>query len=240
MKLAGKTNIGLQRAQNQDDFLIKQLEDDVCFLLVCDGMGGAKAGSVASKRAKDDIFSYIDSYYKSSGDIEEMLIKSIEFANRNIFVNSNENEEHSGMGTTAVMAFLKGEKLTIAHVGDSRAYLINKDKIKPLTVDHSVVQTLLDEGKISIEEAKNHPQKNIITRAIGVCAYVDVDVLTMDMEENDVLILCTDGLNGIVEDNKIYEIVKHNHFYECTQHLIDIANSEGGCDNITVVMATLD
>lgn len=239
MKLAGKTNIGLQRTQNQDDFLMRQLDDETYVLLVCDGMGGANAGSVASKQAKKDIFSYIESHFKKDNefDIEDMLCKAISFANTNIFVESKECEEKIGMGTTAVLAFIHNNKAIIAHVGDSRAYLINKEKIKCLTVDHSVVQTLVDEGRISEEQAKNHPQKNIITRAIGVSLEVSTDISVIELYDNDILVLCTDGLNGFIEDTKIFETIINNDFYKCPQLLIDMANSIGGSDNVTVVMA---
>jgi len=241
MKIVGKTNIGLQRTQNQDDFLGRHLDGDVYILLVCDGMGGANAGSIASRQAKKDIFSYVESHYKKDEnfDVADMLCKAFNFANTNIFVESNQNEEKVGMGTTAVLAFINDNTATIAHVGDSRAYLVN-DGIKRLTVDHSIVQTLMDEGRISEEQAKNHPQKNIITRAIGVSLEVDTDISIITIDKDDVLVLCTDGLNGLIEDGQIFGIINNNDFYKCPQLLIDMANAKGGNDNVTVVMAMLN
>lgn len=239
MKLAGKTNIGLQRTQNQDDFLMRHIGENAYVLLVCDGMGGANAGSIASKQAKKDIFSYIESHYVNelNFDVASMLCKAISFANTNIFVESSQSEEKIGMGTTTVIAFVSGNTVTVAHVGDSRAYLVNKDEIKCLTVDHSVVQTLVDEGRISKEQAKNHPQKNIITRAVGVSLDVVTDVVAFTLKDNDIIILCTDGLNSLIEDKQIFETIINNDFEKCPQLLIDLANSSGGNDNVTVVMA---
>lgn len=238
MKLSGLTNIGLQRVQNEDAFLIKQINDYTYFLLVCDGMGGANAGGLASQFASEYIYSYIKEHYNEDNFNNNLLVDAINYTNKNIFNHANMIDEHKGMGTTAVLAFIRKNELTIAHVGDSRAYIIKKDNIMALTTDHSIVQTLLDEGKISEEQAKNHPQKNVITRAIGVSSFVEVDVKNFILDDDDILILCTDGLSGFLEEKEILNIVNQNKFNLCAQALIDKANELGGADNITVIIAS--
>lgn len=239
MRIVGKTDTGIQRDHNEDSFYISPLlQENTQWCIVCDGMGGAKAGQVASMVAVEFIKEFIQNNYNQGVDVGEMLKNAIIGANAQIFIDSKENIEYEGMGTTVVVAFFENEKVTIAHVGDSRAYLVNINEITALTIDHSMVQNLLDDGKISKEEAKHHPQKNIITRAVGVNPKVDIDITKRSLQETDVIVLCTDGLTGLVEDKVIHNIVANQSFTQCPDLLVEVANQNGGTDNITVVVAT--
>lgn len=239
MIIAGKTDIGLQREHNEDCFYISPLlNTNTQWCVVCDGMGGANAGQVASHIAADFIRQYITDNYGNGLQVPELLTNAIVGANAQIYIDSKENKEHEGMGTTVVVAFFENGVVTIAHVGDSRAYLIAENQIAALTNDHSMVQNLIDDGKISEEEAKNHPQKNIITRAVGVSPTVDIDVTQRSVNQTEILLLCTDGLSGMVDDREILQIVSQNSIAQCPDALVKAANDNGGLDNITVVIAT--
>lgn len=237
-----KTDKGRMRANNQDAYFAGELEGGAVFAVVCDGMGGAKAGNVASETAVKLISEYVLQSYIPKMDvsgIERMLKSAVENANLEIFEMSQKNEELKGMGTTAVVAFVKENEAVIAHVGDSRAYLA-AEQLTQITRDHSVVQTLLESGKITPEDAKKHPDKNVITRALGAEENVVADIDVVCLNKGNILLLCTDGLTSYVEENEVFKVLKNFDGNAAVEKLVDMANQNGGGDNITVVTLTTD
>ncbi len=234
MKYAYSTDVGKRRTNNEDAVFANNLDAEANVYIVADGMGGHNAGEVASKNVIQIVSSILN---EQEAITQELIIKAIESANKSIFEMSKENKELSGMGTTVVVAVTAEKQFTIAHVGDSRAYLITKAGIQVLTMDHSWVQELINTGALTQSEAKDHPQKNVITRAIGIDKDVKVDVLQGEWNEGEILLLCSDGLNTHVEDNEIYDIISQSSDIEiAVAELIDLANNRGGSDNITVVL----
>ena len=230
MNVYAKTDIGKTRETNQDAFDTGYFNDGTVWAVVCDGMGGVSGGQVASSLCIDKTVNAIKRSYREDmtvNNVKNMLVSAINAANSYVFDESLKDRELKGMGTTIVAVVIINNIAVVAHVGDSRAYIVN-DTIKQITKDHSYVQLLVDNGKITLEEAENHPDKNIITRAIGIEGFVDVDVDIVDIKEEDILLLCTDGLNGYVRDDDILKTVK------------ETANLNGGHDNITVVLISSD
>lgn len=240
MKIYSRTDTGMVRTANQDAFFAESLDDDTAFAVVCDGMGGANAGNVASENAVKSISGYIKRSYNPSFDtesIEKMLKNAVVSANIELYDMAVSNTAFSGMGTTAVIAFVRNGIAVLAHVGDSRIYLVN-DGIKQLTRDHSVVQSLIESGKITPDDAKVHPKKNVITRAVGAEENIAVDTAVLEINDNDILLLCTDGLTNYLDDADILNSVKTICSPEIPNNLVDKANKNGGGDNITVVILT--
>jgi len=240
LKIAGRTDIGLVRETNQDAFKIVALNDKAGFALVCDGMGGVNGGDRASSIAKLEISDTIVSAFNeklSDDDIKNLMLRAIDNANKKIFNASIKNPDLSGMGTTVVLAILIHDMAYIAHVGDSRLYHYRDSKIRQITKDHSRVQELIDRGFISKEEARVHPEKNMITRAVGIGNDVNVDVLTLHLKDGDKLLLCSDGLSNICTDEEIAFVLREKTAETAVKTLIDLANMGGGNDNITVVIA---
>lgn len=238
MQLFGMTDIGQKRETNQDVFCTKQMTEHSGFVIVCDGMGGS-AGGLASKMACGILAEYFINHNISMvrGDAaKQMIITALSEANVSVYKTSNLEPGCKGMGTTAVVAVILGNTAHIAHIGDSRAYVLKNDKIYQVTKDHSVVQELFDQGKISRDEVQNHPNKNMITRAIGVNILVDIDYLEIPFEANSKLLLCTDGLSNMVPDSSIEKILKKHEPQIVCQKLIELANKGGGYDNITVAV----
>ncbi|MDO4608523.1 MAG: Stp1/IreP family PP2C-type Ser/Thr phosphatase [Clostridia bacterium] len=238
MRIFTKTDIGKMRSINQDAFFAKVLSNGSAFAVVCDGMGGASAGDIASKTAVDIISQYFLNSYSpnmSSDDIAKLLNNAILSANLEIYNLSLQNEQLQGMGTTVVAVVASENETVICNIGDSRAYLLGDD-IKQITRDHSVVQSLVESGKLSPEQARTHPEKNIITRALGVEDDVLIDNYCVDIDKNDIILLCTDGLSNLVDSNSLLNIVKSNDLDNITNKLIEQANSNGGKDNITVAV----
>jgi protein phosphatase len=233
MNVEGLTNIGLIRNTNQDNFLINKKYN---LFLVADGMGGHESGDVASSIAVKTVEEFFEKYWnnKSTADLLEKAFKE---ANRAINNYSKKFGENYLMGTTLTAAVINNKTAYIAHVGDSRAYLINKDTIKLITTDHSYVRELVRNGSISEEEAVLHPHKNILTRALGIDKEVNFDLLEITLEKNDLLLLCTDGLFNCLSDELIHNIVKKAAcLKEANQNLINESLNFGGEDNITVVL----
>lgn len=238
MRIVAKTDIGLKRPSNQDSYAAGELPDGVAWAVVCDGMGGAAGGNVASSNAVKIISERITSSYRpnmSPNSIKNMLISAITAANISVYDMSRANTELEGMGTTVVCAVVTNGVAYIAHAGDSRAYALSGEKVYQLTRDHSVVQELVERGQITELEAKNHPRKNVITRALGVDSELKVDYCEYDLNDNDIIILCTDGFTNFVDDDEFLNIVKNNTYYEIADLLVSKANENGGGDNITVV-----
>lgn len=238
MRVFAKTDKGKVRSINQDAFAANILSGGAALAVVCDGMGGASAGDIASRTAVDIISQYVLNAYNpsmTSDDIIRLLDNAIASANLEVFTLSQKDEALSGMGTTVVAAIVRETQAVICNVGDSRAYLIN-DNLCQITRDHSIVQTLVESGKISPEEARVHPEKNVITRALGVEENILTDSYVVDINENDMLLLCTDGLSNYADSESILRIVKDNALDKTTDLLINKANAGGGRDNITAAV----
>lgn len=238
MQLFGMTDIGQKREMNQDIFCTKQMTTQAGFAIVCDGMGG-RSGGLASKMTCGILAEYFINHNISmvrSDAAKQMLVTALSEANVAVYKTSNLEPGCKGMGTTAVVAVVLDTVAHIAHVGDSRVYLLRNDKIYQVTHDHSVVQELCDQGKISKDEAQNHPNKNMITRAIGINLVVDIDYLEVPFEGSSKLLLCTDGLSNFVSDAIIEKTLKKYDPETVCQKLIEQANKAGGYDNITVAV----
>ncbi len=238
MKIVAKTDIGMRRGSNQDSYAAGELPGSVAWAVVCDGMGGAAGGNVASSTAVKLISERISSSYRigmGTKSIRNMLTSAISAANISVYDISKSNDELSGMGTTVVTAIVADGVACIAHAGDSRAYFLTDGKLRQLTKDHSVVQEMVDTGRLTPDEAREDPRKNIITRALGVGEELRIDFCEEEMGENDLLLLCTDGLTNFIEPNEISELTGDGRFYEYAERLVDRANRNGGGDNITVV-----
>lgn len=235
----GKSDVGKVRTTNQDTYHISKISDNVAWSVVCDGMGGASGGNVASLVAVGALSDNINRNFNvqmEDESIKNLIVSSI--VNANVLVNqkAHQNSELSGMGTTVVLTFLNGKNAHIAHAGDSRAYLIKENDIFQITHDHTMVQYLVDTGEITVEEAKNHPKKHLITRALGVQENIDVEYNYLQLDRNDKIIMCSDGLTNLVEPNEILRITKENAIDVAIEVLVELANERGGTDNITVVM----
>ncbi|MBQ6265123.1 MAG: Stp1/IreP family PP2C-type Ser/Thr phosphatase [Clostridia bacterium] len=240
MKITAKTDVGTVRKQNQDSCAAGEISEGISWAVVCDGMGGAAGGAVASTMAVrmiSDIISAVRRETLTESYIRSLLISSIENANTKIYDYSCSNPELSGMGTTAVAVITVDDKAFIAHVGDSRAYKLSENgSIVQITTDHSMVQQLVEMGNITPEQARIHPERNIITRAVGVDEKVRVDFSCEEFNTGETLLICTDGLSGYVEDSEIAKTVKNEDFRECADRLVNLAVENGGGDNITVVL----
>lgn len=239
MKITGKTDIGAVRSKNEDAFDYGVLPDGTSWAIVCDGMGGVHGGKVASAAAIEMVSEKIKKCYNPSmsvSSLENLLLSAITTANVDVFDRGIYDSFLKGMGTTIVAALIKKKEACIAHVGDSRAYIMNGNSIRQITKDHSLVQEMLDKGQITKEEYENNPIKNIITRAMGVDEDIDIEFDYAYLEDGECLLLCTDGLSGMVTDKRIHEIYCTADFDSLAQKYIDEANGNGGKDNITVVI----
>lgn len=240
MRAFALTNMGVQRNTNQDYAYVSEMKIGNLpnILIVADGMGGHKAGEVASEQAVNAVIESIKQ--NESEDKITIIEKAIEEANRRILDMSTSDEKFKGMGTTLVVATLENDILYVANVGDSRLYLIEDNEIKQITRDHSLVQEMVSMGELDKESARTHSRKNVITRAIGVDTKIIADFFEVDIKENTKILLCSDGLSNMVEDSQISRIIDEcaEKTLEDTVHkLIDAANENGGCDNIAVVLA---
>lgn len=238
MKIVAKTDRGKVRATNQDAYFVGEFPGEVAWAVVCDGMGGAAGGNIASALAVKVINERISASYNphmKESSIKNMLESALIAANLEVYDLSIERSELNGMGTTVVCAVVKDGQAYIAYAGDSRAYISSGGKLTQVTVDHSMVQDLVNKGKLTSEEAAVHPNRNIITRALGVQDTIDVDFKQVDFAPGDILILCTDGLSNYVSAEEISEVVKDTKYYAFADRLVKKANTNGGGDNITVV-----
>lgn len=238
MQIYANSDKGLLRENNQDAFAYEILSSNAFFAIVCDGMGGANAGNVASEFAVRVIKDYLLRSYRtgmSSSQIENILRSAVYSANTAVFEAASKDESLKGMGTTAVVLLVEGNTGYILHIGDSRAYSYYDGYLTQLTVDHSMVQNMIDSGEITPDEAQNHPNKNIITRALGVADEVNGDMNFIDLNAGEIILLCSDGLSNYVSTDDIIETL--DGFDEnVASRLIDKANACGGGDNITAVV----
>ncbi len=240
MVICVSSDVGKIREINQDSYFYCD-NNQLPIFVVADGMGGHNAGEIASNlaiqiikeaynREKDRI---VEKELELPRFINETLIK----ANNRVFMEANEQESCQGMGTTITMGFIYENELFIGHIGDSRAYLLRDGELVQLTQDHSLVAELVRNGSISQEEARNHPQKNIITRALGTDSNVNIDIVSRDLQNGDIILLCTDGLTNMVSEKRIREIlISCGDLKNICDTLINSANALGGFDNSTVMV----
>ncbi len=240
MQSWGLTDTGCVRSQNQDAYQIVQLDRSTSVYVVCDGMGGAKSGNIASSLAIEVFVQELKRVHKSGmtpEHIEQMLISAAKLANFTVFEQANQFEEFRGMGTTLVAAYVTGNKVTVINVGDSRCYLVNSDGIRQITTDHSLVQRMVSRGELTPEQARTFPGKNFITRAVGTEATIECDVFHETLARGDALLLCSDGLTGVVDDQEIlFEVVHGVNKDNCCQRLLDIVKMRGAPDNVTSIL----
>lgn len=233
-----QTDVGLRRENNQDSFLI---DESLGLYLVADGMGGHRGGEVASRIAVDTIRDVVDRTLKESGSRKPnpraLLAKAYEQASHRIYDRSMENNaELQGMGTTLVSAYYAGDVLYVANVGDSRAYLFSKGFLWQITEDHSLVNEQLRAGLIKEKDVEKFAAKNVITRSVGFERDVQCDILERQMQPGDLVLICSDGLSGMVDDSKIAEICKTSKTDEIVSKCITEAKANGGDDNVTVLV----
>jgi PPM family protein phosphatase len=229
---AGVTDTGQVRPANEDAYLVGE-----SVFAVADGMGGHLAGEVASATALEPIEELDGKVFPDATEAVSALREAVVAANDRVSRMAADEPSYRGMGTTLTATMIEGRRVHIAHVGDSRAYLLRNGHFSQLTDDHTLVQHLVDEGQITREEAATHPQRSIITRAIGVSREVDVDSMSLDLEPGDQLLLCSDGLTGVVEDEVIEsELTPDVEPQEALDRLVERANAAGGPDNITIVI----
>lgn len=232
MQAEAVTNIGLVRKMNEDAFIC-DVEKQI--FIVADGMGGHLAGEVASKLAIDTVYQAINEY--ESGTPSEFLREAFYKANNCIYEGAKQEPQYAGMGTTLTAAWIVEGQIYVNHVGDSRAYLIRDGKIKSLTKDHSVVGELMRGGGITEEQAMVHPQKNVLTRALGSTSLVEVDGCNFSLLSDDYLLLCTDGMSNLVTSEEIAEIiVSMEDINKAVKELLNLALERGGYDNITAIL----
>ncbi|MEX2504411.1 MAG: Stp1/IreP family PP2C-type Ser/Thr phosphatase [Egicoccus sp.] len=232
LRATGGTDVGRVRTGNEDAFLIAE-----SVFAVADGMGGHLAGEIASAKALEPVEALDGRVFGDTGDADAALRAAVIEANDVVSQMADDEPAYRGMGTTLTAAMLEGSRLHLAHVGDSRAYLLRNGRFEQLTDDHTLVQHLIDEGQITREEAASHPQRSIITRAIGVSHDVEVDSMTIEIEADDQVLLCSDGLTGVLDDGFIAEELNSgDEADQIIARLIDAANQRGGPDNITIVI----
>ncbi len=241
MQFFSLTDTGKCRTNNEDSYGVKEIAN-FTVLVVADGMGGANSGEVASAKAIETVFEALKkplSKKPSLPEIPRILTKVMDKANATVYKLSVSDSEKTGMGTTLDMCIVAENTVYIAHIGDSRVYKVSAEgAITKLTKDHSLVEYLLETGALTPEEAKHHPQKNIITKALGTAPKIEADIISRDIVNGDRLVICSDGLSNMVTDETIAGVAAENTpLAERAQKLVDLANNAGGRDNITVIIA---
>ncbi|MFZ5646539.1 MAG: Stp1/IreP family PP2C-type Ser/Thr phosphatase [Bacillota bacterium] len=236
MRWSQATEVGLVRKQNEDSICVVP---DLALFAVADGMGGHLAGEVASRMAIESITRQL--WDGDRSEVEKNLLEGARLANSRVYEASGKDVTCRGMGTTLTAAVIRERDLVLVHVGDSRAYLIRGEKIISITEDHSLVQEMLKLGGITKEQARDHPHRNVLTRALGTDPTVEVDLFRLRLEQGDFVLLCSDGLNGLVEDEEIMRLVKAAPGPDqAVKNLVDEALSRGGTDNISVIVVEID
>ena len=242
MKAFGISDKGAVRKENQDSFrfVLSETEDTLCAVL-CDGMGGALSGSVASAMAVDTFMSHAGNSLDSSSspaDMRQILKEAVNYANIKVYDRSFADFSCMGMGCTLVAMLVNGRRCLLANVGDSRAYILSKGAIAQVTKDHSLVEEMVEKGEISAEEARTHPRRNIITRAIGVEAGVRTDIFDLKLSPGTRILLCSDGLSNLVTDNEILSISEGcPDLDKAASMMMELALRRGAPDNVTVFIA---
>lgn len=240
MQYWGITDPGCTRTQNQDTYQIEVLDRNTLLGVVCDGMGGAKSGNVASTLAVDVFVQEVKRTWVSGMDPEQqeqMLRNAVKLTNFTVYDQAQQFEEFAGMGTTLVAVLIHGKHVTVVNIGDSRAYSVKADGVRQLTVDHSLVQMMVSRGELTPERARSYPGKNFITRAIGTEPAVECDILYRRLESGECLLLCTDGLSNLVDEQEIlFEVVHGVNKKSSCERLLEIAKNRGAPDNVTCVL----
>ena len=240
MQSWGLSDQGCVRKQNQDAYHIENLDRNSQLCVVCDGMGGAKSGNIASSLAVDVFVQEVKRSWTAGmkiSEIEQMLQSAVKLANFTVYDQSMQFEDFDGMGTTLVAVLVRGRHATVVNVGDSRAYLVDRNGIRQLTKDHSLVQMMVERGELTPEMARTYPGKNFITRAIGTEPMVLCDIYHLELEKGDCLLLCSDGLSNMMDDQEIlFEVVHGVNKQNCCQRLLDIAKNRGAPDNVTSIL----
>ena len=240
MKAFGLSDRGSVRKENQDSFRL-ELAGTLMTAVLCDGMGGARGGSIASSLAADAFMSHAANSLdesSTSSDMREILLEACSFANSQVYERSFQELTCMGMGTTLVAALVSGRRMLVANVGDSRAYLLSRGKLTQITTDHSLVEDMVARGKITREEARVHPKKNVITRAVGTEASVKTDIFELKLSPLSRLLLCSDGLSNVVPDAELQKVLREEKDPEAAcRTLLDMALAAGAPDNVTVLIA---
>lgn len=238
MQIEFQTNVGRKRKNNQDNVGIYRNKKGIALAIVADGMGGHQAGDTASYLAVTGLGEvWKETALTQKTDVADWLVGHIQEENARIYDKGSSDPAMFGMGTTVVLVAILGKELILGHVGDSRAYIIRKGAIKQLTEDHSLVNELVKTGEITAEMAEIHPKRNILIRSVGVPGQVEVDVSSLAVEHDDYILLCSDGLTNMLQDERINQIVNSNMtLEEKVEVLIDEANKAGGTDNITALL----
>lgn len=232
IKATAMTDIGSKRRINQDAFL---KDDSLGFYVVADGMGGHRGGEVASQLAVKSLQEFVQTHHHGMPP-DAMLERAINVAGEQIFKMAQENEELAGMGTTVMAMLFNNDRLYVGQVGDSRAYLISGNSIWQITEDHSLLNEEIRAGRISAGEAANYQFKNVITRSVGYENQVLVDIYRRQIRHGDIYLICSDGLSGLVETSQILEVIRRCGPEKAVKELVDLANKQGGDDNISVVV----
>lgn len=238
---AAASDIGLIRKNNEDSYAIVTLDRPFpCGLIVADGMGGHRKGELASRIAVDYATEQLTARLQEGTTRDELtniLADICKKANIKVFLGSLESEDNRGMGTTLTMAIAYPDQLFLAHVGDCRAYLLRDNELNQLTLDHTLVQEMIDAGTLKVSDSQTHPRRNVLTRALGAPEYMQPDTLTVNLERGDRLLMCSDGLHGFVDDETIRTVLRKEKSTEkAVNRLIALANEQGGEDNVTVLM----
>ena len=243
MQIWGLTDPGNIRSQNQDAYNIVEFGHDRALMIVCDGMGGAKSGNVASSMAAEAFVAEVRRSQRLALSVErvkQILLGALELANKAVYEHAKLGDEYSGMGTTLVAAFLLKNTAVVINVGDSRAYHFSAQGVHQVTRDHSIVELMVQRGELTPEQAKTYPGKNLITRAVGTEPEVEGDLYVQELHKDDCLLLCSDGHSNEMDDQEIlFEVVHGMKKSTCCERLLSIAKNRGAPDNVTVVLAAV-
>lgn len=239
MRVFAKSDIGKARDMNQDSYYVSQPSETVGLYIVADGMGGYNGGEIASKLAIISAKNYIENNFvkteHSKEELQKLVKNAIEYANMVVYEKSKEDKSLEGMGTTIEVVLACENRIYIGHIGDSRVYRIRKNIIRKLTVDDSYVQKLVKDGTITKEEARSHPKKNMLTKALGCTSFVEPIVTVKGFLKDDIIVITSDGLTNMVSDEEILKIINED-IEKASEKLVEKANEAGGLDNITVVI----
>ena len=245
IKLWGNTDVGIVRKQNEDNLRFRSTANGVKgYAIVCDGMGGANAGEVASEMAVELFAEQADALLQQEMDLETMrtmILRAAEDSNAKIYQRATGDTALSGMGTTFVCMLYNGKEVVIGNIGDSRAYILNAEKMSQITTDHSLVQEMVDRGELNPIQAQRHPNRNVITRALGADETVTCDIFELTPAVGQFILLCSDGLTGEVSEPEIYyEVFQAEQPDTAGDRLIEMAKHRGGHDNITLIIAAFE
>lgn len=243
MKIVGRTDIGRRRTENQDNYRAGRQSDDTIWAVVCDGMGGARGGAVASSIAVSVLeqrFSGGLTPQLPEDGIRALMEDAASQANREVYQLACADPSKRGMGTTLVALVLRGSTVHLMHAGDSRAYLYRSGALERLTRDHSMVQEMVENGSLTPQQAENHPNKNLITRAVGVNAELEVEYGERQVQPGDILLLCSDGLTNSVSEQDLCGILAGGEFFGAADAMVRAALAGGGQDNITSVLVKVE